>query len=83
MTLLQRVGYYLGGFSLGLIILAFFFREKKTDFSYFPDARIRKNIHSKKIVFSSHIKSAINNNSIDSISIRTILEKGNTGLYTK
>ena len=80
MTLLQRIGYYLGGFSLGLIILAFFFKEKKTDFSYFPDARIRKSINSKKIIFSNSIQAAINNKDIDSISLSEILKKGNINL---
>ena len=80
MTILQRIGYYLAGFSLGLIILAFFFKEKKTDFSYLPDARIKKNISSKKIEFSNQIQSAIINKQIDSITIRQILKNGNVNL---
>ncbi len=39
MKLIQRIGYYLGGFSIGLVILAFFLNGKKTSCSYGPDAR--------------------------------------------
>ena len=56
MKLIQRIGYYLGGFSLGLIILAFFFSKKKTSCSYGPEARVIKNINSKKILFSNDFK---------------------------
>jgi len=76
MKLIQRIGYYLGGFSLGLIILAFFLNGKKTSCSYGPDARVLKNINSKTIVYSAVISELISNHVIDSIGIRTILKKG-------
>lgn len=76
MTLIQRIGYYLGGFSIGLVILAFFLNGKKTSCSYGPEARVLKNINKKKIVFSDYVNSQINNNVIDSTKIRTILKKG-------
>ncbi len=47
MRLLHRIGYYLGGFSIGLIILAFFLSGKKTTCAYFPEARVLKNINTK------------------------------------
>ena len=50
MTLIQRIGYYLGGFSIGLVILAFFLNGKKTSCSYGPDSRVLKNINSKKLI---------------------------------
>ncbi|MBJ6368655.1 DUF4258 domain-containing protein [Snuella sedimenti] len=76
MTLLQRIGYYLGGFSLGLIILAFFLNGKKTSCSYGPEARVIKNINSKKILFNSDIQDAIASKTIDSSAIRYILKRG-------
>lgn len=76
MKLIQRIGYYLGGFSLGLIILAFFLNGKKTSCSYGPDARVLKNINSKTIVYNAVISELISNHVIDSIGIRTILKKG-------
>lgn len=76
MKLIQRVGYYLGGFSLGLIILAFFFNKKKTSCSYGPEARALKNINLKEIVYSPQIQSDIQNSSIDSVTIRSVLKNG-------
>jgi hypothetical protein len=76
MKLIQRIGYYLGGFSIGLVILAFFLNGKKASCSYGPDARVLKNINSKKIVYSSTVNTFIANNTIDSLEIRTVLKKG-------
>lgn len=76
MTLLQRFGYYLGGFSLGLIILAFFLNGKKVSCSYGPDARVLKNINSKTIVYSENVKLSINKHQIDTTIINYILKKG-------
>ena len=76
MKLLQRVGYYLGGFSLGLVVLAFFLSGKKTSCAYGMDARVIKNINTKNIQYSENVKLAISNNKIDSISIRQILING-------
>jgi hypothetical protein len=49
MTLIQRFGYYLGGFAIGLVLLAFFLSGKKTSCSYGLDARVLKNIQTKTI----------------------------------
>ncbi|MDO5980505.1 hypothetical protein [Flavivirga spongiicola] len=76
MKLIQRVGYYLGGFSIGLIILAFFLNGKKTSCSYGPDARVLKNIRLKKIVYSNHIQSHLEDYNLDSVAINYILKKG-------
>ena len=76
MKLIQRIGYYLGGFSIGLIILAFFLNGKKTSCSYGPDARVLKNINSKTIVFNTLVFSYIDDKIIDSTEIRRILKKG-------
>ncbi|GAA3607381.1 hypothetical protein Q4Q39_10610 [Flavivirga amylovorans] len=77
MKLIQRVGYYLGGFSIGLIILAFFLNGKKTSCSYGPDARVLKNIRQKKIIYSDHIQSGLKLNNLDSTAINYVLKKGN------
>ncbi|WP_158850002.1 DUF4258 domain-containing protein [Algibacter sp. L1A34] len=76
MKLIQRIGYYLGGFSIGLIILAFFLNGKKASCSYGPDARVLKNINSKKIIYNDVIFEYISHNIIDSTEIRRILKKG-------
>ena len=76
MKLIQRIGYYLGGFSMGLVILAFFLNGKKVSCDYGPDARVLKNINTKKIVYSDAINLALSENKIDSMSISYLLKKG-------
>ena len=76
MKLIQRIGYYLGGFSLGLIILAFFFSKKKTSCSYGPEARVLKNINTKKIVLSDQIQYELTQQNIDTIIIHNVLKNG-------
>ena len=76
MKLIQRIGYYLGGFSIGLVILAFFLNGKKTSCSYGPESRVLKNINLKKIKYSQDISALINNKTVDSADINHILKKG-------
>ena len=76
MTLIQRIGYYLGGFSIGLIILAFFLSGKKTSCSYGPDARVLKNINTKTLRYSDGLKRTMATLEIDSAGIRDILRRG-------
>ena len=47
MKFIHRLGYYLGGFSIGLIFLAFFLSGKRASCDYGPDARVLKNIGQK------------------------------------
>lgn len=76
MKFIQRVGYYLGGFSIGLVILAFFLSGKKTSCSYGPEARVLKNINSKKIIYSDSIKREMLEMQMDSTDMRRVLIKG-------
>jgi len=76
MKLIQRIDYYLGGFSLGLIILAFFLNGKKVSCSYGPDARVLKNIRLKTLIYSDEIKSQLVNHQLDSTALNYVLKKG-------
>ena len=76
MKLIQRIGYYLGGFSIGLIILAFFLSGKKTSCSYGPKARVLKNINTKNIIFSNTALEIMTNNTLDSAAVKTLLKNG-------
>jgi hypothetical protein len=76
MKLIQRIGYYLGGFSLGLIILAFFLNGKRVSCNYGPDSRVLKNIRLKKLVYSNAIKSQLINQHLDSTALNYVLRKG-------
>lgn len=76
MTLLRRLGYYLGGFSIGLVLLAFFLSGKKTTCDYGPSARVKKNIRSKTLKFSTQAEEIISFNNMDSILIDKLIAKG-------
>lgn len=64
MSLIKRIGFYLIGFSLGLVFLAFFFKEKRTEFCYLPNCRVLKEIRSKELTFTPEIQLLIDNNTI-------------------
>jgi len=76
MKLIQRIGYYLGGFSIGLVILAFFLNGKKVSCDYGPQARVLKKINSKKLVYSPSVIKLLENGTIDTASIKSILLNG-------
>lgn len=77
MNLFQRIGYYIGGFAIGLVILAFFFNGKKTSCSYGPDARVLKNIRIKRMAYSEGIQAKLLENNLDSVAVSSVLKKGN------
>ncbi|WP_347925827.1 hypothetical protein [Pontimicrobium sp. SW4] len=77
MKLIQRVGYYLGGFSIGLILLAFFLSGKKTSCSYSPNARVLKNIGIKPLKYSDEALTYMDSKALDTSIIYTVLKKGN------
>lgn len=66
MKLFHRLGYYLAGFAVGLIFLAFFLKGKNFSCDYGPQARVKKNINSKPLKFNNH----------DSLLVKTILNTG-------
>ena len=76
MKLIHRVGYYLGGFSIGLIILAFFLSGKKTTCDYSPNARTIKNISSKTKLFSEEAQTAMTMYQLDSTIVFDIIKYG-------
>jgi hypothetical protein len=77
MKFIHRLGFYLGGFSIGLIFLMFFLSGKKTSCAYGPNARVLKNITSKTLVINPNVKSDLSALSIDSLQVDMILKKGN------
>jgi hypothetical protein len=75
MSLFYRIGYYLVGFSVGLIFLAFVFNGKKTSCNYSPSSRVKSSLLQKKIHLSDKFKTQypkIN----DSI-LRALIKRGN------
>ncbi|MFD0862156.1 hypothetical protein ACFQ1M_08040 [Sungkyunkwania multivorans] len=76
MSFLRRLGFYLGGFSIGLILLAFFLSGKETSCSYGPNARVLKNIGLKEHHYAKEVSALFETNKIDTIDISTILKNG-------
>ena len=70
MSFLKRLGYYLGGFSAGLIFLAFFFNGKRTQCNYGPEARVLNNLSKKEWRYAQDINPNI---LLDSISINALI----------
>lgn len=76
MKFIHRLGYYLGGFSIGLIILAFFLQGKKTSCDYGPNARTTKNIANKSKQYSREALSSMKKYQIDSLIISDLIRYG-------
>jgi hypothetical protein len=76
MKFIHRLGYYLGGFSLGLILLAFFLSGKRASCDYGPDARVLKNIGLKQLKYDISVQEMINLKTIDSTTLSLILKRG-------
>ena len=55
MSFLRRLGIYLIGLSMGIVILSFFFKRKEVSFCYFPNCRTLKDIRSKSVIVSKNI----------------------------
>ena len=76
MKFIHRLGYYLGGFSIGIIILMFFLNGKDASCDYGPNARTVKNISLKKFEYSENVMKTISLNGIDTSSVRQLIEYG-------
>lgn len=77
MKFTQRLAYYLGGFSIGLIILMFFLNGKEASCDYSPNARTTKNISSKPILYTDKTSKFVGKNDLDSVTIVNLIKYGN------
>lgn len=76
MKFIQRLGYYLGGFAIGLVILMFFLNGKDASCDYGPNARTVKNISSKPLTYNSEAANFINQNTLDSAVVVNLIKYG-------
>lgn len=76
MKFIHRIGYYLGGFSVGLIILAFFLQGKKTSCDYGPNARTTKNIANKSKIYSELAKATMDQYQMDTLTVSNLIRFG-------
>lgn len=77
MKFIHRLGFYSGGFIIGLVILFFFLSGKKTSCDYGPEARVLKNIRIKNRLYSPKALQKLSKNNIDTANISEILRSGN------
>lgn len=76
MKFIHRLGFYLGGFVIGLILLFFFLSGKKTSCDYGPQARTLKNIRIKSLGFSDEALITLSRNQLDTTLISDLLKNG-------
>ena len=76
MRLIGRIGYYLAGFIIGLLLLFFFLGGKKASCDYGPNARVLKQLRSKEQVIAPNVMLAIQQAGLDSNAIEQLLLKG-------
>jgi hypothetical protein len=73
----KRLGFYLVGLSLGLVFLAFFFKEKRTEFCYMPNCRVLKDLRSKPLYFDERTSKMLLNKEIDTTDLTDFFVEGN------
>lgn len=76
MDFLRRLGWYLVGLSIGLVVL-FFIIDKKTDgkgmqFCYLPNCRVLKDLRAKPLSYDESLPEQYR----DSVMVRSILTEG-------
>ncbi len=76
MGFLRRLGWYLVGLSIGIIFLIFFLKKKSdetgTEFCYFPNCRVLKDMRSKPLVFGEELEPKYR----DTVLIQSFLQDG-------
>ena len=76
MKFYQRFAYYIFGFSIGLVFLFFILNGKETSCSYFPNARVLKDLRSKPFHYSDVAKEKLTQKWVDTADIKKTLTYG-------
>ena len=76
MKFIHRLGYYLSGFALGLVLLMFFLNGKDASCDYTPNARTTKNISSKPFQYSDNAIKFIELQDLDSTIVKNVVKCG-------
>lgn len=68
------------GLTIGIIFLTFFLKKKTsetgTEFCYFPNCRVLKELRSKPLAFSEDVRDLIQRGSADSLDLASFLREG-------
>lgn len=76
MKLYQRFAYYSLGLMVGMVFLFMFLSGKDMSCSYFPNARVLKDIRSKPFYYSDESQAKLNQKWVDTADIRRTLTYG-------
>lgn len=76
MNFFKRIAYYMGGFSVGIIVVLFFLSGKESSCSYFPNARVLKEIRFKQQEIAPEALQFFNTHQIDTLAIGKLLRQG-------
>lgn len=76
MKFYQRLAYYLTGFTIGMFFLFLAMNGKDTGCSYFPNARVLKDIRNKPFYYSDAATEKLNQKWVDTSDIRKTLTYG-------
>ena len=71
-----RLAYYLAGFMLGMFFLMMVLNGKDSGCSYFPNARVLKDLRSKPFYYSDKSKQALLEKWVDTADVRKTLTYG-------
>ncbi len=76
MKFYQRFAYYMFGFVIGMFFLFMILNGKNTGCSYFPNARVLKDIRNKPFYYSDSAKIKLTQKWVDTADIRKTLTYG-------
>lgn len=76
MKFYQRLAYYMAGFLLGMFFLFMILNGKDTSCSYFPNARVLKDLRSKPFYYSATAEEKLKQNWVDTADVRKTLTYG-------
>lgn len=74
------------GLAIGILILTFLLKKKTTDtgteFCYFPNCRVLKELRSKPLVYSTSIEELLSARTLDTAEVKVLLREGDVN-FTK
>jgi len=76
MKLIHRFAYYIGGLGIGVLIVIFFLGGQKSSCTYFPNARVLKEIRFRHQVIGTDAKNFFTAQQIDTVVIDKLLRQG-------
>lgn len=76
MKFYQRLAYYLFGFGIGMVFLFMVLNGKDTSCSYFPNARVLKNLRSKPFHYGPAATQKLSEKWVDTSDVRKTLTYG-------